>query len=100
MQITIFKKGLDKGEKVMIKSRDQFMYYVTEYVWSPSLFEEDKRQNKNFIETEFMVLDIDDSLGLRDAIAQVKFLGYTCIIGLSRNHMKEKNGVINDRFRF
>jgi hypothetical protein len=56
------------------------------------------RKQKNVIpEFNVIAFDIDDSLLLDDAIALL--LPYTYIIYTTRNHQKEKKGIIADRYR-
>lgn len=112
MKITIFKKatliGQSKeeaarkasdGEVVEIKNHNFFFELIKKFAWSPSVFKENKRKNTNFIETSLMVLDIDEGMSLREALEQVKLLGYTTIVGTTPTHQQEKNGVIADRYR-
>lgn len=112
MNITIFpgadlsKFGKDKasertktGELVSINTKDDFFSLITENSWSPSIFIDNIRSNSNFIRADLMVFDIDEKLSLRETIERIKLSGFTCIIGISTNHQKEKSGVIADRYR-
>lgn len=65
--------------------------------WAPGTFEGDRRSLANFKSADLMVLDIDDGMPVEKA--KEVFSGYEHIILLSRNHQKEKNGVITDRYR-
>jgi hypothetical protein len=87
------------GTQIKIKSKEQFLELITMHTWSPGIFKDNQRMNKNFIKTYFMAFDIDENLSLKEAIERLKCLGYTCIIGTSFNHQKEKDGVIADRYR-
>jgi hypothetical protein len=65
--------------------------------WAPASFKSDRRLNVEFEGTDLLVLDIDEGLKLPEAIQQ--FSPYKCLILASKNHQKEKNGRVEDRFR-
>jgi len=112
MYITIFPKSditkMNKqtagakavhGELIKIESKKQFLELITTYTWSAGIFKNNYRNNENFIKAYFMAFDIDDSLTLRTAIQRLKYLGFSCVIGTSTNHQKDKEGIIADRYR-
>ena len=76
---------------------DQLIELVTINDWSPAIFKDGKRKKTNYLESEIIALDFDSGLSLDNAINE--FEAYKHIIGTSRNHQKEKNGVKTDRFR-
>jgi hypothetical protein len=65
--------------------------------WAPGVFNDRKRLIKNLGRISLLVLDVDDGCDLESAKEQFK--DYRHIIGTSRSHQKEKNGVVCDRFR-
>lgn len=70
---------------------------ITEKQWAPATFKEGKRLIKNLESISLLVLDIDSGCELEGA---KRLLGeYKHIIATSRNHQKEKNGVVCDRYR-
>lgn len=62
---------------------------ICDFYWSPILFATDVISSKNFVSTDLLVYDFDDSLSLNDAIK--KYSPYKHIIGVTRNHQKPKN---------
>lgn len=65
--------------------------------WSPATFVSGKRRSANFEASSLVVLDVDGGIQLDEALAE--FEGYAHLIGTTRNHRKDKNGVTADRFR-
>lgn len=65
--------------------------------WAPGTFTDHKRAIRNFRRLNLLVLDVDSGHSL--AAAKETFKDYKHIIATSRNHQKEKNGTICDRFR-
>lgn len=112
MKITIFKhiapRPKDKaeaastnwqGETVQPESKRHFLDLIKKYVWSPFVFKRGYRKADDFQETSLIVADVDNNLPLPAASEQVKLLGYTCIVGTTLNHQKEKDGIVADRYR-
>lgn len=71
---------------------------ITKYVWSPCLWEDGRRTQKNFKGAKFCVLDFDDG---EMSLEEAKKIFCDCIhlIGTTKSHQKEKNNQICDRFR-
>lgn len=66
--------------------------------WSPSLFDDCIRKKSSFYRADWLVLDFDTgSPSIREALIMCD--SFTHIIGTTRNHMKEKNGKVTERFR-
>lgn len=65
--------------------------------WSPCIWENGTRSKANFIYSDFLGLDVDNGLPI-DAAAEM-FRDTVHIIGTTRNHQREKNGVVADRYR-
>lgn len=83
-----------------VKNTDDLQELVTReglYAWSPSIYKNNYRENKNFVGSDIVALDFDNGMAIEEA-AQV-FNEYEHIIGPSRSHRKSKDGVIADRFR-
>lgn len=99
MKISIFVSGDDNPNAVLVEinSLDQLVEFVTNNSWSPIVFRENYRQNKNFLSEELIALDIDGKVNL--ATALTIFSPYKHVICTTRNHQKSKDGVIADRFR-
>lgn len=71
--------------------------FIKTHTWSPAAFKSEKRNTENFLSTELIVLDVDEGATLEQA--REIFKPYKHIIATTRNHQKEKNGVICDRYR-
>lgn len=70
---------------------------ITKTNWSCGTFNENERSIDNFIESYFMALDIDEGVTIEEAQNRLKGLSH--IIAPTRNHKREKNGKVADRFR-
>lgn len=82
---------------VEVESLSDFVKYATKYWYSPFVFENDYRLDKNFKETSCIAADIDDGMTIEEAA--LKFKDYKHLIMPSKSHRKEKNGKYCDRFR-
>lgn len=71
--------------------------FITKNNYSTAVFKDGYRTNDNFISTECIALDFDHGLSIE--AAEDQFAKYKHIIGPTRNHRVEKNGVVADRFR-
>lgn len=81
-----------------VSSLKKMTSVITRAVWSPCLYTAGRRAEKNFLGACWAVLDFDDpGFSLEDCLETVKT--YTHIIGTTKSHQKEKNGVVCDRFR-
>lgn len=70
----------------------------SKFNYSPTTYTGEYRNIENAQEGQTaVVLDFDDGMTLEDA--KVKFGGIKSIIATTRNHQKEKNGIVCDRFR-
>jgi hypothetical protein len=65
--------------------------------WSPIVYFGNYRDGDNFAFSDFMGLDFDNTQPIAE-IAEI-FRDSAFIIGTTRNHMREKDGVIGERFR-
>lgn len=65
--------------------------------WAPGLFKGDVRANANLEGISLLVLDIDEGCSLEAGVKL--FSSYKHVIGTSKSHGIEKNGVVADRFR-
>lgn len=71
---------------------------VTRFVWSPIIWENGERKKVNFLRANLLVLDFDDGkMTVADALG--KFYAYKCLVGTTKSHLKDKNGLVCDRFR-
>jgi len=76
---------------------DELQEVITKQNYSPAIYKDNHRTNDNFIQAELIALDFDSGLSIE--VAKEVFKNYQHIIGTTRNHRKEKNGVVADRFR-
>lgn len=70
---------------------------IATHTWSPATFKDDRRNRKNFLGADMVGLDFDEGLSLE--AAKDLFKSYRHVIGTTRSHQTEKNGVVSDRFR-
>jgi hypothetical protein len=84
-------------DEIDCQSLAEIAAVLTQYSWAPGVFSNRRRLIANLSRIELLVLDIDSGCSLHDA--REKFKEYKHIIATSRNHQKEKNGVVCDRFR-
>jgi hypothetical protein len=71
---------------------------LTKYVWSPIKFADGIRLEKHFLGTIFCALDFDSPATTLEWALET-FKDHTHIIGTTKSHQKEKNGITCDRFR-
>lgn len=84
-------------DEIAYSNLSELAAIVSSYNWAPALFRERKRTMANLSRIELLVLDVDDGCPLERAKDQFK--DYRHIIATSKNHQKEKNGKIADRYR-
>lgn len=99
MKISVIDKQ-DLGKVVdVIEVNDvyELAAAVTDLNWSPGIFENGRRTNATFKETQLFTIDVDDGCYLDQA--KMIFKDYKHVIAESRSHQKKKNGVVADRFR-
>lgn len=65
--------------------------------YSPIVFKEGKRSEKNFDHADIIALDFDGGLSIAEA--EQRFKDYRYIIAPTKSHQKDKNGQVCDRFR-
>lgn len=71
---------------------------MTSNIWSGIVWKDGRRKASNFLFSDVCVLDFDDGqMTLREA--QKVFCDQIHILGTTRSHQKEKQGIISDRFR-
>lgn len=76
----------------------RFASCMRRFVWSPCIWKSGIRREANFLGAAWAVLDYDNGeLTLEDAMR--KFCDMEHVIGTTKSHRKEKNGVVCDRFR-
>ena len=71
---------------------------ITKHVWSPNVFRGGHRLEKNFIASYVCALDFDAPYTPLDC-AIAEFKDYSHIIGTTKSHQKDKNGIVCDRYR-
>lgn len=98
MLVSQMSENPGKVRKVIkVDSLEEVAVLATMSDWAPGVFKENARSAANFKQVEFLVLDVDSGCTLEEA--KEKFKDYAHAILTSRNHQKEKNGVVADRFR-
>ncbi len=71
---------------------------MTKFIWSPIKWVDGSRKEANFELCNWLVFDFDTP-EMTLAEAQNAFCDCIHVIGTTRNHQKEKNGIVCDRFR-
>lgn len=71
---------------------------ITKSVWSPIVYKDGHRKIANFQTAQFGALDFDTP-DYPLAQAMKEWCDTNHVIGLTKNHQREKNGVVCDRFR-
>lgn len=95
-EITIFQ-GLD-ASSTRNGQRDLFdPTIIMESMWAPGVFEGNVRANARLESIQLLVLDIDEGCSLQGGLEYFK--DYKHVIGTSKSHGVEKNGIVADRFR-
>ncbi len=72
---------------------------ITKCFWSPIIWKDNIRLSENYIKADIFALDFDDGQSIKKISSHLKRLNYSFIIGTTKNHLKEKNGKISERFR-
>jgi len=73
---------------VDIKSEDDLISAITENAWSPNIYN-GYRLQANFIQTDFMTLDIDDGMTIEESEGIVEGLGIASLCLPSTSHTEE-----------
>ncbi len=73
---------------VDIKSEDDLISAITENAWSPNIYN-GYRLQANFIQTDFMTLDIDDGMTIEESESIVEGLGIASLCLPSTSHTEE-----------
>lgn len=106
MQISLFTKRDEekfKGNQTKVykvaqpHSLESLGKMICQWSWSPIVFNDSYRKGTNFNSCDIVALDVDGGFSLEQAINQ--FQNDKHIIATSKNHQKDKNGVISDRYR-
>ena len=84
-------------DEIQCDTIEELAVVVSTHYWSPAIFSARKRNIGNLSRLGLLVLDVDNGCSLSDAME--RFRSYQHIICTSRNHQKEKHGVVTDRFR-
>ena len=56
-----------QGKEYTPEDRDDFINTISSFAWSPSLFIDNDRVAKNFLQTDLLVLDIYSGMTLKEA---------------------------------
>lgn len=100
MQISIGENNVHFSP-VEIKKVNEFIELATSKNWAPAVFKDNYRKKENFLRADVIALDIDNDESVKMTIEEAKqaFADYKHVIMPTRNHQKEKNGEVKDRFR-
>lgn len=97
MKLSISSKSHINFRTKEVASINEAAELACKYSISTGIYKNEKRNIDNFIQTELIGLDIDDGLSIEEA--KEVFKEYKHAIMPTRNHQKQKNGVITDRYR-
>lgn len=89
-------KDLHNFEETSVDFDDLLIEICTEK-WTPATFKNAHRTRDNFLYADVLGIDVDDMLTIEEAMDRLE--GYQYIIAPTKNHLKEKHGVIAERFR-
>jgi hypothetical protein len=84
-------------ERFPCRSMKTLAAVMTRATWSPCEFRGDYRKEENFIRATHIGIDIDGDYALEEAMGN--FCDVPHVIGTTRNHNRDKNGVVAERFR-
>lgn len=87
----------DGFERFPCRSMKTLAAVMTRATWSPCEFQNNYRSEANFITATHIGIDIDGDLPLAEALD--RFTDVPHVIGTTRNHTRDKNGVTAERFR-
>jgi hypothetical protein len=73
-----------------ITTEDDLLEIVTTYAWSPFIFE-GVRNRENFVRTDWMVLDIDDGMSIKEAETQIHLMDVCAMVVPTVSHTEELN---------
>lgn len=85
------------AKTISVSNVDELCHKITTNTWSPSLYTGNRRVIANFVSTKLLALDIDG--GCTIAEAQSRLFGFRYVIAPTRSHLKEKNGIVCERYR-
>lgn len=85
------------NEEVEVLVPEDLIKISTTQNWAPGTFKSGRRVLAELRSIELLVLDIDEGSSAQD-VSEV-LADYKHLILSSRNHLKEKNGVVSERFR-
>lgn len=83
--------------KYIVNGKLALEHVITKKTYSFGIFAGSHRTAKNFKFADAVGLDFDGGYPLKQAIKDFK--DYKCVIAPTRSHQKNKNGVVDDRFR-
>lgn len=100
-ELSIYSKGWYTQN---IKSADNLLDFITKSAYSNAIFEKNKNRSQKTITGfhQFLILDIDNddtNFTIEQAQELLNSKGVASLIVPSRSHLKEKKGVIRDRYR-
>ena len=73
--------------------------FIQQNDWTPFIYNKNYRKQENFISTDMLVADIDDKLSIDEALGRLHSQGLAYSLTFSKNHQKEKHGVVCPRYR-
>ena len=97
MRISVSKIGNTRFKPRDVDSLTTLADVITKYNYSLGTFKNNYRNLKNFLGTELIALDFDEGLTIDEAVEIFK--DHAHIIAPTRNHRKDKDGIVADRFR-
>lgn len=95
-----FLRGAYKFKNIEIGQISDAAQFICAKAYSPVAFTKAHRKEEYFLSSEIIALDFDHpAKTIEEACDYFKKLGAEFIIGTTRNHRKEKDGLTNDRYR-
>jgi hypothetical protein len=71
---------------------------IVRFPWSPCVWRDGDKRNANFLYADLLALDFDSpEMPLAQAVNAFSDMAH--VIGTTKSHQREKNGVVCDRFR-
>lgn len=71
---------------------------TTRYVWSPIVWRDGRRLAVNFQYVDMLGIDVDNGINIKYATENL-YPDMTGFVGTTRTHLKEKKGLVAERFR-
>lgn len=88
-----------QGNRKTLTTLDYLKEITSESGWSPGVFREGLCLKKNFLYADCVALDFDGGIEHQEVVEKFRDLSLKFVLSFTRSHLKEKAGVISERFR-